>query len=62
MSAFGGLDIIDPDAIARDMTAGDSGKATRETLRRRQAALAGSNDACAWRELDRTGMDDHRQG
>ena len=24
--------------------------------------LAGSNDGCAWRELDQTGLDDHRQG
>ncbi len=37
---FGDVDIIDPDAIARSMTAGSTGQAAREALRRRQAALA----------------------
>lgn len=40
MSGFRGLKIIDPDAIARDLIAGDFGQAAREALRRRQAALA----------------------
>ncbi len=39
MSGFRGLDIIDPDAIARDMTTGGPAHAGREALRRRQAAL-----------------------
>ncbi len=39
MSGFRGLDIIDPDAIARGMTAGGPGQAAREALRRRRAAL-----------------------
>ena len=39
MSGFRGLDIIDPDAIARAMTAGGPGQAAREALRRRRAAL-----------------------
>ena len=38
---FGGVDIIDPDEIARVVTAGDPGRAAREALRRRQAALGG---------------------
>ncbi len=38
---FGDVDIIDPDAIARGMIAGNPGQAAREALRRRQAALAG---------------------
>ena len=37
---FGGVDIIDPDTIARDMAPGNSGRAAREALRRRQDALA----------------------
>ena len=41
MSGFSGFDIIDPDAIARGMMAGNPGQAAREALRRRQAALAG---------------------
>ena len=39
MSGFSGLDIIDPDAIARDMAAGNAAPAAREALRRRRAAL-----------------------
>ncbi len=39
MSGFRGLDIIDPDAIARGMTAGGPGQAAREALRRRRVAL-----------------------
>ena len=39
MSGFRGLDIIDPDAIARGMTTGGPGQAAREALRRRQAAI-----------------------
>ena len=39
MSGFSGLDIIDPDAIARDITSGNPVHAAREALRRRQAAL-----------------------
>ena len=41
MSAFGGLEIIDPDAIARGMTVDNLGQAAREALRRRRAALSG---------------------
>ena len=41
MSAFAGLEIIDPDAIARGMTVGDLEQAAREALRRRRAALGG---------------------
>ena len=37
---FGGVEVIDPDAIARDATAGNAGRAAREALRRRRAALA----------------------
>ena len=39
---FGDVDIIDPDAIARGMTAGSPGQAAREALRRRRAALGAS--------------------
>ena len=35
---FGDVDIIDPDAIARDMIADSPGQAAREALRRRRAA------------------------
>ena len=40
MSGFSGLDMIDPDAIARDISSGSSAHAAREALRRRQAALS----------------------
>ena len=40
MRAFHRLDIIDPDAIARDMPTGGPGQAAREALRRRWDALA----------------------
>lgn len=40
MSGFRGLDIIDPDAIARSIQSGDPLQAGREALRRRQDALA----------------------
>ena len=36
MSGFSGLEVIDPDAIARNMS---PGKAAREALRRRRLAL-----------------------
>ena len=39
MSGFRGLEIIDPDAIARDIASGNPAHAAREALRRRQAAL-----------------------
>ena len=39
MSGFSGVDIIDPDAIARCPGFGSPGKAAREALRRRRAAL-----------------------
>ena len=39
---FGDVDIIDPDAIARSMTADGPGQAAREALRRRRAALGAS--------------------
>ena len=39
MSGLRGLDIIDPDAIARGMTTGGPVHAGREALRRRRAAL-----------------------
>ena len=39
---FGDVDIIDPDAIARGMTADGPGQAGREALRRRRAALGAS--------------------
>ncbi len=39
MSGFSGLDIIDPDAIARGLGSGNSGQAAREALRRRRDAL-----------------------
>ena len=40
MSAFRGLEIIDPDAIARSIASGDPLQAGREALRRRRDALA----------------------
>ena len=40
MSVFRGLEIIDPDAIARGMLPGDPGMAAREALGRRRDALA----------------------
>lgn len=40
MSGFRGLDIIDPDAIARGMASGNPAQAAREALRRRRDALA----------------------
>ena len=40
MSGFGGLDIIDPDATARDMMSDNAAHAAREALRRRHAALS----------------------
>ncbi len=39
-SGFIGVEIIDPDAIARDEASGSPAHAGREALRRRQAALA----------------------
>lgn len=39
MRGFSGLDIIDPDAIARDVVSGNAMHAAREALRRRHAAL-----------------------
>ena len=39
MSGFRGLEIIDPDAIARDIASGNPAHAAREALRRRQTAL-----------------------
>lgn len=42
MSGFRGLDIIDPDAIARSMTPGNAAHAAREALHRRRDALAAS--------------------
>ena len=40
MSGFRGLEIIDPDAIARNIGSGDSVQARREALHRRREALA----------------------
>lgn len=40
MSGFSGLDIIDPDAIARDIMSGNATRAAREALRRRHSALS----------------------
>ena len=40
MSGFSGFDIIDPDAIARDIVSGNTVHAAREALRRRHAALS----------------------
>jgi len=40
MNGFEGVDIIDPDAIARGMMAGGPGQAAREALRRRRVAIA----------------------
>ena len=40
MSGFRGLDIIDPDAIARSIASGEPLQAGREALRRRRDALA----------------------
>ncbi len=40
MSDFGGVEAIDPDAIARDQGTGNPGAAAREALRRRRDALA----------------------
>ncbi|MCY3829751.1 MAG: hypothetical protein OXF89_11500 [Rhodospirillaceae bacterium] len=40
MSAFKGLEIIDPDAIARSIVSGDPVQAGRKALRRRRDALA----------------------
>lgn len=40
MSGFSGLDIIDPDAIARSIAYGDPLRAGREAVRRRRDALA----------------------
>ena len=37
---FRGVEVIDPDAIARDMAAANPGQAAREALRRRRAAVA----------------------
>ena len=37
---FSGVEVIDPDAIARDTMAGNPGQAAREALRRRRAAVA----------------------
>ena len=37
---FSGVEVIDPDAIARDTMAGDPARAAREALRRRRAAVA----------------------
>ena len=39
MSGFGGVESIDPDAIARDMESASPGQAAREALRRRRVAL-----------------------
>ena len=39
MSGFSGIDIIDPDMIARDLGSGSPGRAAREALRRRSDAL-----------------------
>ncbi len=39
-SSFSGVEIIDPDAIARGVASGSPAHAGREALRRRQAALA----------------------
>ena len=36
---FSGVEVIDPDAIARDTMAGNAAEAARSALRRRQAAL-----------------------
>ena len=36
---FGGVEVIDPDAIARDMAAGSPGQAGREAVRLRRAAV-----------------------
>ena len=44
MSGFSGLDIIDPDAIARDMISGNPAHAARAALRRRQAALGAGRE------------------
>ena len=37
---FRGVEVIDPDALARDITAGNPALAARKALQRRQAALA----------------------
>ena len=39
MKGFGAVNIIDPDAIARDELAGNTLQSAREALRRRQSAL-----------------------
>ena len=36
---FGGVEVIDPDAIARDMATGSPGQAGREAVRQRRAAV-----------------------
>ena len=53
MSRFGGLEVIDPDAIAREMSAG---KAAREALRRRGRALGESRSYAVETTLSGTGI------
>ena len=53
MSGFRGLEVIDPDAIARDMSLG---KAAREALRRRRLALGESRSYVIETTLSGTGM------
>ena len=56
MSIFRGLEIIDPDAIARGMLTGGPVQAAREALRRRRDALAASQSHLVKRTLAGSGI------
>lgn len=53
---FTGVEVVDPDAIARDATAGNSGQAAREALRRRRAALAAGRSLVVETTLSGSGV------
>ena len=53
---FSGVEVIDPDAIARDTKAGNPGQAAREALRRRRAAIAAGRTLVAETTLAGAGV------
>jgi len=59
MSGFRGLEIIDPDAIARSMTSGNPAHAVREALRRRRDALAAGRSRLVETTLAGSGIRRH---
>ena len=59
MSGFRGLDIIDPDAIARSIASGEPLQAGREALRRRRYARSHANLPAAMARADLTVLYDN---